>query len=267
MLDHTFVVCAYQESPYLRECIRSLKGQTATSKIVIATSTPNDYIEKIAEEEKISVYVNTGESGITQDWNFGLKQVQTTYATIAHQDDIYEPEYTESIFAAIKKCRKPLLIFSGYGELRGKERVTDNAILNIKKTMLLPLKVKGFWKNRFVRRRILSLGDPICCPAVTFSLENLQQPIFQHGFRSCEDWEAWEKISKIKGEFAYIPKPLMYHRIHDGSATTAILKDHARVEENYIMYCKFWPKWIARGINHFYTKSEQSNEMEKRKEK
>lgn len=107
----------------------------------------------------------------------------------------------------------------------------------------------------------MSLGDPICCPAVTFNLEKVKRPVFSHGFRSCEDWEAWEKLSKLKGRFIYCKEALMCHRIHEGSATTAILEDNARVEENYIMYCKFWPRPIARILNHFYTGSEKSNQL------
>lgn len=34
----------------------------------------------------------------------------------------------------------------------------------------------------------------------------------------------------------------MCHRIHEESATTAIIHDNARVQENYTMYCKFWPE-------------------------
>ena len=39
--NHTFVVCAYKESPYLGECIESLLQQTKKSRILISTSTPN----------------------------------------------------------------------------------------------------------------------------------------------------------------------------------------------------------------------------------
>ena len=46
---HTFVICAYKESPYLEECIKSLKKQTLKSEIIISTSTPNDLIKKLAE--------------------------------------------------------------------------------------------------------------------------------------------------------------------------------------------------------------------------
>lgn len=257
---HTFVICAYKESEYLEDCVLSLKNQVVKSKIIMETSTPNTYIEHLAEKHGILLYVNP-HGGITQDWNFGLSKVQTRYATIAHQDDIYEPEYAKKILEAFEDSRKSLIAFSGYGELRDGKKVTDTQMLKIKELMLSPLKIKAFQGSKFVRRRILSLGDPIACPAVSFDLERVKRPIFRDGFRSCEDWEAWESISKMDGEFLYVPEILMYHRIHEESATTAIIQDNARVEENYIMYCKFWPKPIARLINKFYTKSEDSNTL------
>lgn len=55
---HSFIVCAYKESPYLRDCILSLKNQTVPSMIKIATSTPNEYIEKTAAEFGLDVLIN-----------------------------------------------------------------------------------------------------------------------------------------------------------------------------------------------------------------
>ena len=61
MNEHTFAVCAYKESPYLEECIESLKGQSVRSNILIATSTPNEYIKNIAEKNNIPYFINEGE--------------------------------------------------------------------------------------------------------------------------------------------------------------------------------------------------------------
>ena len=47
---HTFAVCAYKESPYLGECIESLKKQEEKSHIFVITSTPNDWIREICEK-------------------------------------------------------------------------------------------------------------------------------------------------------------------------------------------------------------------------
>lgn len=257
---HTFVICAYKESEYLEECILSLKNQNVLSKIIMETSTPNTYIEDLAHKYEIPLYINPN-GGITQDWNFGLSKAETKYATIAHQDDVYEPAYSEKILAVFEGSKKALIAFSDYGELRDGKKVCGTQLLKIKRLMLSPLRIKAFKGSKFVRRRILSLGDPISCPAVSFDLDRLERPIFRDGFRSCEDWEAWEIISRMDGDFLYVPEALMYHRIHEESATTAIIQDNARVEENYIMYCKFWPKPIAKLINKFYTKSEDSNTL------
>ena len=56
--DHTFVICAYKESPFLEECINSLLNQTIKSNIIIETSTPNNYIDTYADRYGIKVFIN-----------------------------------------------------------------------------------------------------------------------------------------------------------------------------------------------------------------
>lgn len=51
----------------------------------------------------------------------------------------------------------------------------------------------------------------------------------------------------------------MYHRIHAGSETTALIKDSTRTHEDYSMLCRFWPKPIAKAIGAVYRSSQDSN--------
>ena len=51
----------------------------------------------------------------------------------------------------------------------------------------------------------------------------------------------------------------MGHRIHEESETSIIIGDNARSQEDYEMYCKFWPKWIAKLLVNVYSKSQDSN--------
>lgn len=263
MKKHTFAICAYKESPYLEECVKSLKRQTISSDIIVATSTPCEYIQNIAEKYKLPYYINHGEKGITQDWNFAYSCADSKYVTITHQDDIYEDNYLEQALLALDRSKRPLIFFSDYYELRSGKKVRNNILLNIKRIMLLPLRIKCFRYSRWVRRRILSIGSPICCPSVTYAVGNLPAVIFAHHFRSCEDWEAWEKISRLNGEFLYCPKLLIGHRIHEDSETTAIIGDNKRSEEEYEMFRKFWPKIIAGLLNKPYSKSQISNRLKK----
>lgn len=261
MKKHTFAICAYKESKYLEACIQSLKKQTVKANIILVTSTPNQYIEDLCKKYEIPIYLNEGEKGITQDWNYAYKMADSDYVTIAHQDDVYHKDYAAELLKEVKKVKRPILFFTDYSELRGERIVHDNKLLKIKRIMLFPLRFRCLYNSRFVRRRILSLGSPICCPSVTFVKENCPSEVFHHGFRADEDWEAWEYLSKFKGAFIYSTKSLTYHRIHEDSETSNILADHARSQEDYIMFRKFWPKPIAKILTKLYSTSEQSNEL------
>lgn len=262
LLDqHTFVICAFGESPYLEECIKSLKNQSIQTNILIATSTPNDLILNIADKYEIPLYVNPkGSEGIASDWNFALSCADTSYVTIAHQDDIYQEDYIREVLDSCNAADHPLIAFTDYSEIRDGKEVTANRLLRIKRFMLLLLKNQRMQKSIWLRRRILSFGSAICCPSVTYNIRELPSPVFLKGFRSDLDWEAWERISRLSGSFVYCPKILMSHRIHADSATTAIIEDHGRTKEDLEMYQRFWPKWVAKMLEHYYQDSEKQNE-------
>lgn len=261
--DHTFVVCAYKESPYLEDCIRSLKRQSVLGNICIATSTPNDYITDLAETYKLELFVNTNEKRgtIAYDWNFAVDCAKTSLVTLAHQDDVYGRHYLERMLLAFKHCSHPLIGFTNYYELRDGITVEKNRLLAIKRLMLSPLKNPLMWESRFVRRRILSMGSAICCPSVTIVKDNIPLPLFENNMLSNIDWQAWERISKLDGEFVYIHQPSIKHRIHGGSTTSELLVDDKRKIEDLMMYDKFWPRPVARLIEHFYQAGEKSNNL------
>ncbi len=259
--DHTFVICAYKESKYLEECVKSLITQSVKSKIIIATSTPNSHINAVSEKYGISVYVNKGEKGIGGDWNFAYSAAQSPLVTIAHQDDIYESDYAKEMLECLNRSKNPILYFSSYYELRNYKKIYNNKLLKIKRIMLYPLKIKAFQSIKFIRRMILSFGCPICCPAVTFIKDRVGENPFTNDFLSDIDWQQWEIQSRKIGSFVYNPKPLMCHRIHKASATTEIIGDSKRSEEDYEMFLKFWPKLIAKLMAKLYKNSEKSNEV------
>ena len=92
--SHSFAICAYKDSLYLRELIETLFAQTVRSRIFIATSTPTEAIRGIAGEYDIPLHINGASAGISSDWNFAYAQAETDFVTLAHQDDVYEPVFT-----------------------------------------------------------------------------------------------------------------------------------------------------------------------------
>lgn len=268
-MEHTFVICAYKESPYLRECVASLKQQSVTSNIILATSTPSPTLRALCEEEAITYLVREGTPGIAPDWNFALSCADTPYVTIAHQDDIYYADYTKQILKAVSGRSDALIAFSKYAELRNKMVAKKGLNMRIKEIILAPLLLKGGAKSTFFKRWCIRFGNAICCPTVTYCMEPIrkyldcigQREMFRTHFRSNLDWETWELLSRCPGSFLYVSQPLMSHRIHEDSETSATIADHERGTEDYEMFQKFWPGWISKWLSGFYGASEKSNEV------
>ena len=260
--DHTFVICAYKESKYLKNCIRSLENQTMKSKILIATSTDNAYIRKIAKQYHIPMLVNDAPSGIATDWNFAYRQADTKLVTIAHQDDIYNSDYLEEMLYAFNHARNPILGHSAYYEIRDGKKVYKNRLLRVKRILLLPFITRKTWNSVFLRRRSLSFGCGICCPSVTYVKARLPEEPFAVGCKADLDWEAWERYSKLPGAFCYVKKPVMGHRVHAESETSHVIgENNGRSPEDYAMYRKFWPERMTKLLMRFYQKGQDSNQL------
>lgn len=260
MKNHTFVILAYKESPYLENCIKSITNQTQKSQAIIATTTPNKFIKNLAQKYNLPI-VEGKHTNIGGDFDFAVHSAQTPLVTVAHQDDIYEPTYTAKIIRAYKKYPNSSIIFSDYYEIRNNKKVHTNTNLKIKRLLLLPAKFKKSLKSRHAKRFILKFGNSICCPAVTFVTKNCPTKIFASDFKCNVDWHAWESLSNLPHDFTFVPQPLMGHRISNESTTTDIINQGIRTKEDYQIFRRFWPTPLAKILTKFYQNSEKSNQI------
>ncbi len=257
---HTFVVLAYKESPFLEECIKSVLNQSVKSKVVIATTTKNKHIDNIAKKYDLDVIIGKHTS-IGGDFDFALSCGKTKLVTIAHQDDIYNYNYVKEVINNYYKYKNSLIIFTDYYEIRNNNNVYVNKNLKIKRFLLSSLFIKQFSGIKLLKRNVLRFGCSICCPSVTFVKDTLPKQVFECDMKSDVDWFAWEKLSKLNGKFIFIKKKLMGHRIDESTTTTDIINQGIRTKEDLYMFKKFWPDFIAKKINKFYRKSENSNNV------
>lgn len=262
MVEHTFAIIAYKESPHIQECIDSLKNQSQKSNIVICTSTPSIYLENIAQKNNLTLFINSNTNGIVGDWNFALEKTSTNYATLAHQDDIYHSEYAKIIMTAAKERNDALIIFSDYDELvctGNKTRIRKNSLnFFVKKTML-----KFFFNGKTYivknKQKLLALGNPIGCPTVTFKKNSLGDFKFDKAFSINLDWKAWYDIAQKKGSFVWVRKILVSHRIYPESETSQGLAENRRQQDDLEMFQKIWPRNIALILSKIYSLSYKNN--------
>lgn len=260
MQKHSFVIPAYKDSPYLEACIQSLFHQTEKSEVILSTSTPSSFHEALAKKYKLHYRVNNVPGTIADDWNFALSQANTPLITIAHQDDIYHPEYTAKIRAAFDLDEKALMAFTGYEDLV--KNLVRGSSLNaiVKSTLLWPFLFSKQVSSRFFKKAALAFGDPISCPTVTLNF-NAIQPGFQFSTAySCAlDWLAWLELAKQKGSFIYIPEKLVKHRIHSESETTSQIQNGKRQQEEYQIFEQLWGKPIAKCLSAVYKVAYKDN--------
>ena len=253
--SHTFAICAYKESPYLEECIKSLKSQTLKTRLIMCTSTPNDYIKNLAEKYSIPLFVREGESGIKEDWNFAYNSADTEYVTVAHQDDTYNADYVRTLAETVRKQGTDFsMAFTGYRPLKNGQVTTD---INCRMRALLrsPMRIKFLSERRFMRKAILCLGNSICCPSVMYNKKKLGSDIFTSDMKFNIDWDTFLKLAEADAPFLYTPKVLFYYRVHDGATSKEFIENNNRVKEDTAMFRKFWGRTVTKLIMKFYVKA------------
>lgn len=257
--SHCFVIPTVKKSPYLENCLNSLKNQKIKSNIIITTAKPFIGIKKIAKKYNIKIIIFKKHKNIANDWNRAINSTKSNYVTIAHQDDIYNKDYLYEILNSLKKIKKnkPSIIFTDYYELKNKKK-TASLKLIIKKIILSIFYYKRnliYKKN--TKKTFVSFGSPIPCPTVTFNKEYKIK--FDERFWINIDWNLWIKLSQKRGPFLYIKKELVGHRIHNKSETSKAIKDGKREKEDWELFKKLWPKPLAFILSKLYKFSYRIN--------
>ncbi len=258
--DLTFAVCAYKDSPFLEEAVKSAANQTYPVKLLIATSTPSAYIEEIARRHHAEYCVNPVKAGIASDWNFALSCAHTPFVTIIHQDDVYLPKYAQQVCELLQKHPETLIVFTDYGDLLPDGKIhPDRFYLRIKRLLLWAFYLKHIHTSRLWKRSAVAFGNAVSCPTVTYNMNMLGNEKFSREYSVNLDWDMWLRLTDLKGAFAFIPQVLMAHRIADAMETAAAIADHRRENEDHALFTRIWGGKLASLLMKFYRYSYQGN--------
>ena len=251
--DLTFVIIAYKECKYLEDAIRSLLRQKTQAKIMISTSTPNEYIKKLAKKYKIEMRVNP-KGGQVKDFNFAMAQPGTDLVMMMHQDEVLNEHFVSEVLDAINHSKRPIIAFTNYIEMHNdKVDSKPSVMVRIKRLMLWPLlmrRLSGTWLGK---RGIQMLGNPITHPTVVCVMNEMPPKLFREKYKAAMDWDLWERLSRQKGDFVYVSDVLLCHRMNDDNQSAKLLNSsNVRGKEEYEIFCRFWPEWIAKIIAKVY---------------
>lgn len=258
MESHTYAICAYGDSPYLEACMKSLKRQTLPSPVILCTSTPSPYIEKMAGKYEIPVYVREGKSDIQEDWNFAYHMADSRLVTIAHQDDMYHKSYGMVLQNCWSRYPDTTVMTTDAVIVKHGQLQKPDGVTLVKKLLRLPLRIPALNHISRVKKSALMFGNPIMCPSCTYDKARLGEPLFHSPYKFALDWDTMANLAEKAGRFICIEKPLLYYRIHEEATTNACIKDHRREQEERQMFCRFWPVPIVDMLMRFYRKAYDS---------
>lgn len=262
--QHSFIILAYQESPYLEACVQSLLQQTVPSQIILVTATPNAFIEEVAARHQLPLIINRQPSGLASDWNFALRQARTEYVTLAHQDDIYLPDYSAQMLNGLSDHPDFLIKFCNYQEIyHGRTAIsvrTWTLNLLIKRLLVwLNFRHSSAMAGTAAKMSLLRFGSPIACPSILYHTNRLGDFAFSQEFQINADWMAWIDLAHRPGAFLKTERVLMQHRIHADSATTRGLRQQIRQREDLLCFAKLWPQPLVKLLYKLYTISYRAN--------
>ena len=262
-MSHTFAIPAFGRSPHLTACLDSILGQSRRdSAVVISTSTPSDFLESIANEYRIPLFVNPLREGIGGDWNFALTSTDAQFVTIAHQDDRYEREYTALMLEAVHRHPNTLIAFSNSMEHTPAGPRNININLKVKRALSQrAFGVREAIERPKAKRALLTLGNPVCCPSVMINRGLVPDFRFINSMKSNLDWEAWSRLALLPGKFVYIKTPLVSKGVHAESETSALIANQLREKEDRQMFDRFWPQPVAAAISLIYKLGYRANRV------
>ena len=247
------MVPAYGESPYLCECLDSLKSQSIPVDVLIVTSTPNKAIKLSALRYGLPVLVNPKGGTIANDWNFALKQGQSHLLILAHQDDIYHSDFAKCTFDFFARHQNCAIAFTDSNELINNQLMVNNSSELVKKFLRkIAFGFRQTIHHNFHLRLLLGLGCSISCPSVIFNRAVIPDFCFSDDFSVNLDWDAWSRLGKSGLKFGYIRGDLLTHRIHAGAETQLGIADQRREREDSIIFLRYWPPFIAKLLLKFY---------------
>lgn len=253
-MDHTFVIPVYRAAPNLGALLATLRAQRGeSSEIVLTSSTPSPELAEFARRHGLPLRLNPERMDIATDWNFALAAARAPLVTLAHQDDLFAPDYVIQLAAALRRHPQAVIAFSNYCEHIPQGARPTNLNLRIKRALTRrAFGLREYLSEPRDKLRLLSLGNPICCPSVMFNRTTLGAFRFPPGLQTNLDWMAWLELARRPGGFVYVREPLVSKGVHPASATTLTIANRAREQEDRALFEAIWPRPVAAVLATVY---------------
>jgi len=199
----TVLVATFNQAPYLRQALESLRAQTVSVdlfEVVVINDGSTDGTSQILEKYRHwARLVERANRGLVATCNEGLTMARGRYFARVDSDDLVAPDWLAALLEPLERDQAASCAYSDRREIRG----GDTRYVSADAANLYTLEACGV----LIRTALMTrLG----------------------GFRSFY-WEEYDLYLRLRqmGRFLHVPRPLYVYRKH-GAAMTGTLSNRLR---------------------------------------
>ena len=117
----TVIIPLYNKEMYIENAIKSILNQTFTDfELLIINDCSTDKSIEIASKfafEKVQIIHHEKNSGLAATRNTGIKKATSNYVTFLDADDVWKPNFLESVFQLIQNFPEARIFATNYEEI------------------------------------------------------------------------------------------------------------------------------------------------------
>jgi glycosyltransferase involved in cell wall biosynthesis len=224
----SIIIPNYNHARFLGDAIRSVLAQTYRPlEIIVVDDGSTDHSGEVAAGFGDQIrYIYQTNAGLSAARNTGLRAAKGSLIGLLDADDMYEPNFLETLVAALQADPSADGVYCGY-------RFVDEANRPLPQIENRPIPSADLYaalldgnffvpESVFLRRRVYD-----------------EVGFFDESLRACEDWDVWLRAAS-KFRIIHAPHILTRHRVLPGSMSTdpqrmltarlAVLKKHVGEE-------------------------------------
>ena len=231
----TIVVPVWNGARHLREALESLRG----NRIVCVDDASTDDSIDVARAAGAEVVRNDHHLGLAENWNRCVELVATPFFVIAHQDDVYEPDFARTMLALLDAHPRAFIAHCKTTAIDDTGRAISTPAARYKES-LWP-RHDPYEEGGEAALRRLARGNFIVAPSVVFRTEAVRAI---GGFSPLDfvpDWEYWLRGVLAGWTIAGTQRRLVRFRRHAATATRALERTLDRYREEIALQ-----QWIER---------------------
>lgn len=230
------VIPLYNKQNYIKETIKSVLNQTFQNfEIVVVNDGSKDDSIKIIEsiqDYRIKL-VHQENSGVSVARNMGIKEANAKYIAFLDADDLWLPEFLQTIYELIQNFPDAGLYATAYK--KRKENGEENEI-NIQG--LSSKEYEGYLPNYFesiVKGDNLVWSSATCIPKKVFIENDIWFPV---GEKYGEDLYVWARVA-MKFAIAYSTKICSIYKIEAENNTINTILKEKEAHKSFLMMIDF----------------------------